>query len=807
MSDKNFVGTTASVNYRQASVGDPKFEPIFDWVSDRLGTNKKEIKAFVKEKTEKGIKGLQAGQGTKAMQSLEYENQLFALVQQAVKTMPEEERIFDPKVFSDMLDKVLMGSKRFHRISNAYNPKKTTPKMTYYPSVGWDLMVKEGLISNSPQAIPDTAWCDPKCIVAFNRDFAEALLQYGEIVGINSKDKDYRSNGGNIPDGYAYIEFTIAHELLHYTNGDHIYPNRYKIFKKVAMAKLSAKFPEMPETALRKRAESLTHQTINWLGDFINNHQLIKAGFEQLPIGLYSEEINADQGLDYFKLYEKAMELMETLSDETKKEKQEQSDQHMEDGEDKPKEHGDPQGEQSGGSNGDPFADPNDQDNQSGEGGDSGEMSDEDKSELDDINDNMKNGSGSGEGEDDQKDGDEDSKDGKGNGDKSDDSADKDSKSSSGDGEDDDTSSEPLTTAETPKTPQDNSGSKSDDLGKGKKGSDFTQAEKDELERLSKEMENQFKNNTFEKENNGVDIQAQREQNRKEADNRRQEVERLQREKAEEARLQKIDENAKMKTPSVGWKEIIKRMISGVLKKEEVWSKMHRTTTANLGSGVAGGTFMRPGEKREKSSDKKKLVFLIDTSYSVGEMMKSVNMQILKTLKAGKMQDCYIMRFASTEELYHLDIKTGKGYRAKPQWKTVFRNAVTNGVAELEKSFLPTPIKFSEILSTQQSGGTEFTTSTVNLLRVFDKLGYDVLMFTDSDITWSGNLDNFKTVCTEIFKKFTKKNFSLILSEDSDYDNVVRALGYGEGNRWISTFKKDASEIKKNNRIGKGHFN
>jgi hypothetical protein len=113
-----------------------------------------------------------------------------------------------------------------------------------------------------------TAACSDKGEFIFNVPFMQRLLDYGNAIDIKANDSAYQSNGGHIPDAYAYIEFLIMHELMHYVFGDFIAGRRFKQYEPIAH---------------------------NWAGDFRSNYMLVKSGYTQLPIGLYSDDLNYDR--------------------------------------------------------------------------------------------------------------------------------------------------------------------------------------------------------------------------------------------------------------------------------------------------------------------------------------------------------------------------------------------------------------------------------------------------------------------------------------------------------------------------------
>jgi len=65
-----------------------------------------------------------------------------------------------------------------------------------------------------------TAAASPEGDVIFNSNFAKQLIYYGRKKGITGKAKYYVSNGGDLPDEYAYLEFLIRHEFFHILRSD-----------------------------------------------------------------------------------------------------------------------------------------------------------------------------------------------------------------------------------------------------------------------------------------------------------------------------------------------------------------------------------------------------------------------------------------------------------------------------------------------------------------------------------------------------------------------------------------------------------
>lgn len=121
-----------------------------------------------------------------------------------------------------------------------------------------------------------TAAASPDGTFYFNVEFMQALMNYSHLKGVKPKGEKFKSNGGPFPDEYAWIEFLILHEFMHYTNDDFYY---------------------------QKVIPGADPQIINWVGDFRTNYLLVKSGFEQLPMGLFNDDINYDRQTEYIEMY------------------------------------------------------------------------------------------------------------------------------------------------------------------------------------------------------------------------------------------------------------------------------------------------------------------------------------------------------------------------------------------------------------------------------------------------------------------------------------------------------------------------
>lgn len=121
-----------------------------------------------------------------------------------------------------------------------------------------------------------TAAATPTGEFIFNIPFCQKLLDWGFLKGIQPKARKYKQNGGPFANEWAYIEFLIMHEYLHYSEADFYYQDI------------------IPDAHPK---------IINYVGDFRSNYLLVKSGYEQLPIGLFCDKINYDRQNAYIDMY------------------------------------------------------------------------------------------------------------------------------------------------------------------------------------------------------------------------------------------------------------------------------------------------------------------------------------------------------------------------------------------------------------------------------------------------------------------------------------------------------------------------
>jgi predicted metal-dependent peptidase len=204
---------------------------------------------------------------------------------------------FNTVLFFKLFRRLRAENNSLFPLRNFIDSKALEPRIIFVPDAKGRATEFEGV---------DTACATPDGEFVFNTEFMQYLLNFAHLKGLKPKGKKYSSNGGDIPDEYSYIEFLIKHELYHYTYADFHY-------KKILKG---------------------DNQIINWVGDFRSNHDLVKSGHDQLPIGLYSNHVNYNKQNTYEEMYDLVKSEMDKLEPpeikQLKKMMSEMSDEHTE---------------------------------------------------------------------------------------------------------------------------------------------------------------------------------------------------------------------------------------------------------------------------------------------------------------------------------------------------------------------------------------------------------------------------------------------------------------------------------------------
>jgi len=224
------------------------------------------------------------------------ESAVFDLVEEHkvdIKTSPK----FNTVMFYKLVRYIMHDHKQFFPLHNWHDEKVLySPVFILTPDADAEAKDKSLSAIKTAAAYPDGRF-------VFYKPFMQRLLDYAHLIGIKPKGSKYKTNKGDIPDEWAYVEFLIIHEFMHYTYADFHY-----------MKKLKAD-PEI----------------INWVGDFRSNYLLAKSGYTQLPMGLFSDDVNYDRQKSYKEMYKVVKDEFDKLTPPLQKKLRELLKQFMDD--------------------------------------------------------------------------------------------------------------------------------------------------------------------------------------------------------------------------------------------------------------------------------------------------------------------------------------------------------------------------------------------------------------------------------------------------------------------------------------------
>ena len=499
----------------------------------------------------------------------------------------------------------------------------------------------------------------------------------------------------------------------------------------------------------------MTPKLQNYLGDYITNYNLVKAGYTQLPIGLFSNDYNFDKFKTMVDMQKAIIEDFKDIQQDQEKQMDDQMDDHMDKDHNqtnKQEQQGDSQEQQQDKKDkqdgGQDSQEQQDDNKDSEKGGEEGDSSDEqpDDSEKDDSN------QGKGDGEE-QQDDVEDSK-----SDKSD------SKSDKGDEQEDSDSEESNGKPDKgePNDPKDSDGTESDDksLEDSFKNADENLEDADDG-MTQEELDQKIKD-------------AEAEKNAESEKMRQDKLDNLEKEREKrEQNLKELNDKIEGAKP-VDWKKLIKAMMPKEKETaEESLTKMHRRTVGQLALGQ-DKVSVKAGEIKG-ALPTQSLLFILDSSGSMSGVINDISNELLRLIDKNKtfgIEYMYILRFDSSYDLYrvNLDMK-GNKHTYQPLMNPM--DIISKKGAEIKLKGTAKPIK--ELFQMRWGAGTVFPDEIFKIVKALLDEDFNQVIFTDTDIIGGSNLVNLARACKLGMKK--NYSFNIILDSESSYNRVKKALG------------------------------
>ena len=516
---------------------------------------------------------------------------------------------FDPVTFIKLVNMIQLEHEQFF-------PLRAPGEINYIFSISPILVP-----SNKPEYTKfnqiDTAAATAKGEFIFNKDFMQQLMDWAVVEKLKPQGRKYESNGGPIPDAYAYIEFLIMHELLHYSYGDFSHGKRLKQY---------------------------SPKEHNFASDYRSNYMLVKSGYDQLPIGLFSDHINYDRQQSYD-------QMVDLVHNEFKKLPQPLKDKF----------------EELAGK-----LDDHQQSEQPGEPGESG-----------------------GPGE--------------------------------------------------PGEPDDGK------PGAGDAGLDPDQIHKDIQDKLSKRQE--------------IGSEQEAEQKQQQARSGTQPGQAGSPGRGgEQASLSSREDEIARIVPKYNWRSLIKQMVSSaVAHTDTTYAKpSRRAVTGMVIARQTGAGALKPGE-RVQEQPQNKLMLVFDTSGSMYESVPQVLAETQVLLKQmGKSNFPLGVCFFADQPKYFV-VNTGENYYSSVATAQEIIEPINK--AQRHKNY-------KQVFNLGSTGGTDFSTKMVADLTMLIDQGYNVMVFSDRDISVGSNWTNFAALWST-----HKSHVFFVGDSDSTFKTVCDLLG------------------------------
>lgn len=254
------------ISFPTSSIDDPHIKKAIQEVANQTKSSPKDVTAAVQKKLDE-LNGMATDSPIlyETINKNAAEQAIFEIFWKA-DIKPKGAPEFDNIVFKRLINQLRVDYDEFFPLRSYIDKRKLiTPVIR---------LLEEG--DKRAEEIP-TAAATPSGEFLFNKKFMQSLMNYSFLKGVKPGGNKFKNNGGKFPDEYAWIEFIIMHEFMHYSNDDFYY---------------------------QRIIPNANPTIINWVGDFRTNYQLVKSGFEALPIGLFNDKINYDRQREYVEMYD-----------------------------------------------------------------------------------------------------------------------------------------------------------------------------------------------------------------------------------------------------------------------------------------------------------------------------------------------------------------------------------------------------------------------------------------------------------------------------------------------------------------------
>ena len=217
-------------------------------------------------------------------------------------------------------------------------------------------------------------------------------------------------------------------------------------------------------------------------------------------------------------------------------------------------------------------------------------------------------------------------------------------------------------------------------------------------------------------------------------------------------------------TPTMNWKTLIKKMVQSSTPAVDLsYAKPSRRSVTGAAIGAAlGAAAVKPGEKTTEEPVIK-LAFVFDTSGSMqGAVQKALKEAETLLKQLGKSSAAFgVTYFAGDHVSFALDV--GQNFYAP-------LNNIKDLVKPIPKDKKRKP--WRQVLTLAATGGTIFGASLAGELAATASMGFNVLIFSDSDILYGDNWKYFSSLY-----RAHKRNVVFIADGENTWREACEKLG------------------------------
>ena len=229
--------------------------------------------------------------------------------------------------------------------------------------------------------------------------------------------------------------------------------------------------------------------------------------------------------------------------------------------------------------------------------------------------------------------------------------------------------------------------------------------------------------------------------------------------------------------PTYSWRKILQLLVSSTenVQVDDTYSKLHKRAITSIDAVKKTGAGMVKPAEIETYTYAPSLVFVVDSSGSMISMMPQVYANLLKLLKSNPdMTDLnfYLIKYSDTYKTYLCNMNAN-----------TYQRVTIGDIEDLEpdEDGLGGGGSLKTLFSTTMNGGTYFSDKLVNHVKHFSDLGYNVIMFSDSDIIGGENFTNYK----KLFIHARQKLFTILDNEQTYKSIITRVTG---STKYVSHF-------------------